>query len=336
MTSRTIRVVEIAAGGGVSVAERARPVLQEDEILIAPRACGICGTDLHILKGEFPQAVYPVTPGHELSGVVVEAGRHAALLPEGSLVAVDPNVVCGSCRFCRAGRPNLCIHLQVIGVTRQGAASDLVAVPARNAFVVSKRVGPEIAAMIEPLACSVNAVDRAGEMRDRRVLVMGAGTMGLLIAAIVRHVGGGEIWVSDPAEAKHAVARAIGVEHVVHPRALAEERFDTVFEAAGALSAAKQVMSLLNPMGIWMQIGVHAPDAAVELKPFEVFERELKIIGSNSLGDKFHAAVELMPDLSAAAATLVTSRFRAWDFAQAVASMGEAGSVKTQLRFEDV
>ena len=336
MARSIIRAVEIVPGGGVSVAGRPHPVLADDEILIAPQACGICGTDLHILKGEFPQAVYPVVPGHELSGVVVEPGRHAARLPEGSLVAVDPNVVCGTCRCCRAGRPNLCLHLSVIGVTRQGGASDLVAVPARNAYVVASAAGAEIAALIEPLACALNAVDRAGSLNDRRILVMGSGTMGLLIAALARHVGGGEIWVSDPAEAKHAVARAVGVDHVVHPRALAPERFDIIFEAAGALPAVQQVMGLLNPMGTWMQVGVHAPDAAVQLKPFEVFERELKIVGSNSLGDKFPAAVALMPDLAAVAAALVTSRFAVWDFARAVASMGAAGSVKTQLTFDPV
>ena len=334
MSATTMRAVEIARDGSVSVARRPPPVPREDEIIIAPQACGICGTDLHILKNEFPQAIFPVVPGHELSGIVIDAGSHGARLPEGTLVAVDPNVVCGACRFCRAGRPNLCAKLAVIGVTRQGAAADRVAVPAKNAFAVSQSAGPELAAMIEPLACAVNAVDRAGRVRDRRILVMGAGTMGLLIAALARHVGGGEVWVSDPAEAKHVVARNIGIEHVVHPRGLVDERFDIVFEAAGALPAAKQVMNLLQPMGRWMQIGVHAPDATVELKPFDVFERELSIIGSNSLADKFPAAVELMPDLSAVAAALVTSRFSAWDFAQAVASMAAAGAVKTQLTFD--
>ena len=331
-----MRAVEIAKDGTIEVADRSIPAIAEDEILIAPQACGICGTDLHIMKNEFPQAVYPVVPGHELSGIVIDAGRYGKQLPEGSLVAVDPNVVCGACRFCRAGRPNLCAKLQVIGVTRQGAAAERLAVPGRNAYLVAAAAGAEIAAMIEPLACAVNAIDRAGSLSDRRVLVMGAGTMGLLIAALARHVGAAEVWVSDPAEAKHEVARRIGIATVVHPQSLAGERFDVVFEAAGALPAARQVMDLLEPMGSWMQIGVHAPEATVALKPFDIFERELKIIGSNSLADKFPAAVELMPDLSAIAAALVTSRLPAWEFARAVASMGEAGSVKTQLTFDPV
>jgi 2-desacetyl-2-hydroxyethyl bacteriochlorophyllide A dehydrogenase len=330
-----MRAVEIAQDGTIEVANRTIPAIAEDEILIAPQACGICGTDLHIMKNEFPQAVYPVVPGHELSGIVIDAGRYGKRLPEGSLVAVDPNVVCGTCRFCRAGRPNLCAKLEVIGVTRQGGASERLAVPARNAYRVAA-AGAEIAAMIEPLACAVNAIDRAGALSDRRVLVMGAGTMGLLIAALARHVGAAEVWVSDPAQAKHEVARRIGITTVVDPHALAGERFDVVFEAAGALPAARQVIDLLEPMGSWMQIGVHAPEATVALKPFDIFERELKIVGSNSLADKFPAAVELMPDLSTVAAALVTSRLPAWEFARAVATMGEAGSVKTQLTFDPV
>jgi 2-desacetyl-2-hydroxyethyl bacteriochlorophyllide A dehydrogenase len=333
MAKSTIRAVEIDAHGIIAVVERARPEPAADEILIAPAACGICGTDLHIMKAEFPQAVYPVVPGHELSGIVVSSGHFAAEFPIGSLVAVDPNVVCGECRFCLAGRPNLCVKLQVIGVTRQGAASELLAVPARNAFVVPDEAGPEVAAMIEPLACAVNATERAGDLRGRRILVMGAGTMGLLIAVLARHLGAGEVWVSDPAEAKHAIAHAVGIGTVVLPSALADERFDIVFEAAGALPAARQVMDLLHPMGVWMQIGVHAPEATVGLRPFDIFERELSIIGSNSLADKFPAAVALMPQMREAARALVTSRFSVWDFDAAVRSMAGAGSVKTQLTF---
>ena len=329
----SMRVVEIDRAGHVTVAERARPELAQDEILIAPTACGICGTDLHIIKGEFPQAVYPVVPGHELAGIVIASPRHGRKLPEGSLVAVDPNVVCGVCRFCRAGRPNLCEKLAVIGVTRQGAAGELVALPAANAFVVSPAAGNHVAAMIEPLACAVNATERAGELRGRRILIMGAGTMGLLIAVLAQLLGAEEIWVSDPATAKHDVARSVGVHTVVHPQALAGERFDIVFEAAGSLPAARQVMDLLHPMGTWMQIGVHAPEAHVELKPFEIFERELRIIGSNSLADKFPQAVELMPQVSDTVAKLVTQTFPVWNFAAAVKSMGCAGSVKTQLEF---
>ncbi len=190
--------------------------------------------------------------------------------------------------------------------------------------------------MIEPLACAVNATDRAGDLRGRRILVMGAGTMGLLIAVLARHLGAEDVWVSDPAEAKHAVAHAVGIATVVLPSTLVGERFDIVFEAAGALPAARQVMDLLHPMGTWMQIGVHAPDATVALKPFDIFERELRIIGSNSLADKFPAAVALMPQMSEAAKALVTSRFDVWDFAAAVQSMGGSGSVKTQLTFSTV
>ncbi|MDQ2802033.1 MAG: alcohol dehydrogenase catalytic domain-containing protein [Pseudomonadota bacterium] len=333
MSSSTMRAVRIGADHTISVAEVARPEPAADEILVAPVAGGICGTDLHIVKGEFPQAVFPVVPIHEFAGTVVAAGRNASRIPEGSLVAVDPNIACGECRWCRVGRPNLCVRLSVIGVTRQGAAAELVAVPARCAYVIPDTLGAPLGAMIEPLACVVNATDRAGDLRGRRVLVMGCGVIGLLIAIVSARLGAGETWVSDPAEAKHALARRVGVANAVPPDALAGERFDIVFEAAGTPAAARQVMELLNPTGTWMQVGVLAPEATVDLHPFEVFDREIRIIGSNSLADKFPAAVELMPDISQQAAQLITRQVSVWDLEAGLDSARDARSVKTQLVF---
>ena len=328
-----MRAVRLKADLSYAVDIVERPEPAADELLVAPRACGICGTDLHILKGEFPGAVYPVIPGHELAGIVVASGREARGMAEGTLVAVDPNVVCGSCRWCRAGRPNLCVELSVIGVSRAGAAAELVTVPARNAFAVSHRTGAELAAMIEPLACVLNALERAGEVSGRSLLIMGAGTMGLLLAITAMRAGAAAVSVADPAVAKHAIARMVGVERVLHPRDLDDERFDLVFEAAGALSAADRVMGLLQPTGTWVQVGVHAPDATVAIKPFEIFDRELRIVGSNSLADRFPAAVELMPDIDEQVARLVTSRVSVWEFGAALASMSGAASVKTQLTY---
>ena len=333
MTSKTMRAVSIEADHAIRTVERPCPTPQDDEIIVAPIAGGICGTDLHIVKGEFPQAVFPVVPLHEFAGRVAAVGRSVKGFAEGDLVTADPNVSCGQCRWCRMGRPNLCTNLAVIGVTRQGAAAEQVAVPARCAHRLPAGVTPELGAMIEPLACVCNAVHRAGALRDRRILVMGSGVMGLLIAIVARRMGAGEVWVSDPSEAKHPTALGVGVTRAVTPSLLAGQRFDIVFEASGAPAAAQQVMALLGPTGIWMQVGVLAPEATVTLNPFDVFDREISIIGSNSLADKFPAAVELMPDIMEPAAKLISSRVSVWDFQAGLESARAATSVKTQLFF---
>jgi threonine dehydrogenase-like Zn-dependent dehydrogenase len=187
--------------------------------------------------------------------------------------------------------------------------------------------------MVEPLACACNALARAGSVRDKRVLVLGSGVMGLLITAVARRFGVGEIWVSDPAEAKHALARTAGAGRAVRPEQLSGERFDIVFEASGAPAAASGIMPLLEKMGIWVQVGVLPPHANVPLPPFELFDREISVIGSNSLADKFPQALEIMPEIASVATRLVTHRFSVWDFPDALVAARGARSVKTQLTF---
>ena len=334
MAERSMRAVSVAQDLQISVIEVPRPQPADDEIVLRSMAAGICGTDLHIVKGEFPQAVFPVTPLHEFAGRVVAVGRGVSGFREGDLVTADPNIACGECRWCRASRPNLCERLQVTGVTRPGAAAEEVAVPARCARIMPAGLTAEQGAMVEPLACACNALTRSGSLKDKRVLVLGSGIMGLLIVIAGRRQELAEIWVSDPSRAKHAVAAGAGADRVVVPAELAGERFDVVFEASGAPVAAQQVMDLLNPMGIWMQVGVLAPEVQVALHPFLVFEREVSIVGSNSLADKFPMALELMPDIAKQAERLITNRVSVWEFEAALASARGPNSVKTQVTFD--
>ena len=129
-----MKAIEITQDHKISIVEREVPEIYLNDVLVKPTRCGICGTDLHILQHGFVGTHYPCTPGHEFGGHVVAVGRDVKGIKEGDFVAVDPNVVCGECRWCKAGRPNLCVQLTPIGVGRFGAAAEFVAVPARNAF----------------------------------------------------------------------------------------------------------------------------------------------------------------------------------------------------------
>ncbi|MBL8581229.1 MAG: alcohol dehydrogenase catalytic domain-containing protein [Rhizobiaceae bacterium] len=332
--AKTMRAIQITDDHKIAVIEAPVPRLGSGEILVRPRACGICGTDLHILHHGFPGTCYPVTPGHEFAGHVVAVGEDVRGVREGDFVAVDPNVVCGQCRWCKAGRPNLCIHLTPIGVGRAGATAEYVAVPAKNAFAVNERIGAGVAALIEPLACAIHAVETAGRLRDRRVLVLGGGTMGMLIALAALKKGAGDVTLADPVEGKRLTAKAVGVTHAVDPARLDGERFDVVFEAAGVMAALRQALTLVEKTGTLVQVGVHDEDATVPVNPFKVYEQEITIVGSNSLADKFSAAVDLMPDLQAEAARLIGEPFSVWDFAAAVDSMAKGHAIKTQLIFD--
>ncbi len=331
LSSGRMKAVQITQDHAVSVIETAIPTLAEGEILVRPTACGICGTDLHILRHGFPGTSYPVTPGHEFAGHVVAVGPNAKGVKEGDFVAVDPNVVCGLCRWCLAGRPNLCLHLSPIGVGRPGAAAEFVAAPAHNAFRVPESLGDGVASLIEPLACVIHAVESSQGVKDRSVLVLGGGTMGLLTAIVCQASGAGRVTLADPQAGKHVIARRAGIADVVDPKTLGADCFDVVFEAAGVRPALEQAVSLVEKTGTLVQVGVHDDDAVVGFNPFKIYEREIRIIGSNSCADKFEEAVDLMADIHDCAAVLLGVPFPVWDFAKAVDSMVAGHAVKTQL-----
>lgn len=317
----------------VFVAEVPVAVPAEDEVLIRPAICGLCGTDLHILHHGFPGSVYPVTPCHEFSGHVVAVGGAVRGLREGDFVAVDPNVTCGTCRWCRAGRPNLCPHLAPIGVARPGAAAEFVTAPARNTFKVRESLGADVAAMIEPLACVLHAVESSQGVKDRDVLVIGGGTMGLLIGIVCESFGAARVTIADPSPTKREIAGRAGIARAVDPADLGEAYFDVVFEAAGVRRALEQALKRVEKTGVLVQVGVHDAEAMVGINPFQVYEREIRIIGSNSLADKFPAAVDVMSDISARAAVMIGETFPVWQFAQAAEAMAAGRGIKTQLNF---
>ncbi|MEZ5826484.1 MAG: alcohol dehydrogenase catalytic domain-containing protein [Geminicoccaceae bacterium] len=327
-----MRAVRISRDHKVEIVEMAVPVMADDEVLVAPCHCGICGTDLHIMRHGFPGTNYPVIPGHEFAGHVVAVGRGVAGFREGDFIAADPNVVCGTCRWCRSGRPNLCPELSPIGVGRPGAAAEYVNVPARNMAVVRESLGGELAALIEPLACVLHAVESSRGVRGRTVLVLGGGTMGMLIAIVCKLHGADRVVLADPVATKRAVALKANIDEAVAPAALGDSLFDVVFEAAGVGRALEQAMDLVEKTGVLVQVGVHDEGATVPCNPFGIYEREISIIGSNSCADKFLEAVDVMYDIRDKAALLIGQSREVWDFEKAVEDMSAGTTIKTQLR----
>jgi 2-desacetyl-2-hydroxyethyl bacteriochlorophyllide A dehydrogenase len=328
-----MKAVLITEDHKISVIEREVPTIGPDEVLVKPTCCGICGTDLHILRHGFVGTHYPVTPGHEFAGHITAVGKDVRGLKEGDFVAVDPNVTCGTCRWCQMGRPNLCIHLTPIGVGRPGAAAEFVAVPAKNAVVVKENIGDGAAAMIEPLACALHAVESSRGVKGRNVLVLGGGTMGTLIALSAKAQGAGSVAISDPSEAKLQIARSVGISDARTPADFSGDQFDVVFEAAGVPRALTQGIALLDKVGTLVQVGVHDTDATATYNPFLLYEREQTFVGSNSCAEQFEPAAEFIQDIQSEVDLMIGKPFDVWDFEAAVTSMDKGLSIKTQLRF---
>jgi threonine dehydrogenase-like Zn-dependent dehydrogenase len=181
----------------VRIEEREVPQPGAEEVLIRVRACGVCGTDVHILHAGF-RADYPVIPGHEFAGEVVSVGDRVTHVRPGEPVVIDPNITCGVCPYCRRGLVHLCENLIALGVNLPGGFEEFCVAPAKQVYRLPDGLSWEEAAFVEPLACCVHGIDRAGISAGDSVVVIGAGPIGLLMVQLARLEGAREVIVSEP------------------------------------------------------------------------------------------------------------------------------------------
>ena len=291
-----MRAIVLDHPGSFQVAEVPDPTPRAGEIVVKVDCCGICGTDLHILAGEFPPTPYPITPGHEFAGQVVARGADVAPdLADGTRVAVDPSLFCGYCERCRAGRGNLCAHWGAIGDTVSGAFAEYVAVPAVNAYRLPGHLGGQYGAMAEPLSCAVHGLRRLGPVTGEAAVVTGAGTMGLLLLQLLLHAGAGPVAVVDKVPGRLEVARGLGATKAVSGAGeLDGARFGVAVDATGVPAAIETAIGLLGRGGRMLVFGVAPADAAIAVSPFRVYNDELTIVGSMAVLRSFGAAVDLL------------------------------------------
>lgn len=333
-----MKAVIIDGPGAVRVAVAADPVAREDEVVVAIKACGVCATDLHIAAGAFI-ASYPVIPGHEFAGDVIEVGRGVSDVRVGDGVAVDPSLFCGRCYFCRSNMGNHCVDWNGIGTTRPGGFAEFVAVPARNVYpldALDHRQG----AFVEPLACVVYGMRRLQPRAGDDVLVLGAGPIGLLLVQAIRRSGSGRIAVADRRADRLAVAAMLGadltvtagVEGVRELRDAAPYGFDVIVDATGVAAAVEEHLALAKPGGKILLFGVCAPDDRMSLSPFEVYRKDLTIIGSFALCYTFNPALTLLKSGAIDVRPLLTHTFALDQAAEAfdVVRSG-SGSLKVQI-----
>lgn len=277
------------------VAEVPDPEPGPGEVVVEVQRCGVCGTDLHVLAGETPTVTYPVIPGHEFSGRVVAVGAGVTGPPLGTFVVVDPMVFCGHCQPCRSGWTNLCASGGGLGTTVDGAFARYVSVRRDRCEPVPEGVPAEWAPLTEPLSCALHALDRAGPVVGADVLVIGAGPAGLLLTRLLS-LGGANVDVVERTPLRREAAPLFGADRAVTSTdELDRDRgWQLVVDASGNASAIQEGLSLVRRAGTFLVFGVSRGDARVELSPYEVFSRELTIVGSNSVRHSFGRALALL------------------------------------------
>lgn len=286
-----MQAVRFESVGNIFTREVEKPVPGPDDLLVRVEACGICGTDRHILHGEFPAAP-PVTLGHEFCGIVEALGPEVTGFRIGDRITGDPNIWCGRCPQCLNGRVNLCRNLRAIGIHRDGGFAEYVTVPQRQAFTIPLSLDPVHGAFCEPLACCLHGIDIAAIKAGASVVVLGGGVIGLLTVQLARLAGATTVILSTRQAAKRQLAEQLGatasvdpttsdiVEAIAGPTGLVPGGVDVVIECAGVAETVQQSMRLAKAGGTVVILGVMPQGAKVELEPFDILFRELRVLGS--------------------------------------------------------
>jgi len=327
-----MRVVILDGRGSFEIQELPDPEPGPGDLVVAPVAVGICGTDLHLASGDYPTGRFPVVPGHEFAGTVVSVGAGIDQFAAGDRVCVDPNVSCGVCEQCRAGATNLCPELVPIGVAIDGACAELVRVPAKVAYRLPEELDFATGALIEPLACVLHAASRIRPIKDQRVLVYGAGSIGLLAVAYAKARGAQSIGVIEPSAVRRDAALEFGAEVVHAPGGRPDGRdVDLVIEASGHPSAVSDALDRLAKRGTLLQMGVVSPESSVDLFPYDLFDRELSLVGSQSLATAFPDAVSAVLDLPRLSERMVTHTFGLAEYGAALDAARSDGARKVHV-----
>ncbi|RYV49800.1 L-threonine 3-dehydrogenase [Pengzhenrongella frigida] len=328
------------AGPGLRLAERPEPRPGADDVLIRVARTGICGTDLHIESWDSWAAGAidaPLVPGHEFSGHVVEVGENVRSVAVGDVVSAEGHVVCGRCRNCRAGRRHLCIHTSSLGVNRDGAFAELVVIPESNVWRHPAGIDLDLAAVFDPLGNAVHTA-LSFPLVGEDVLITGAGPIGLMAAAVARHVGARYVVVTDVNEARLELARTMGVDEAVnvgHERVAAaqqrlgmREGFDVALEMSGSPAALPEILANLKHGAHVALLGLPSQPISIDWAQVVTHMITIKGIYGREIFETWYA-MNAMIGKGLDVSPVITDRFAVgdWEAAFAAARDGDRGKV---------
>lgn len=339
-----LALFKASSKAGLELTERPEPIVGDAEVKIRVLRTGICGTDLHIESWD-PWAAStlkpPIIPGHEFYGEVVEIGSQVRDVPIGARVSGEGHIVCGNCRNCRAGRRQMCIRTSSIGVNRDGAFAEYIVLPESNVWVHHNDVDPDLGAIFDPFGNAVHTA-MSFPLVGEDVLITGAGPIGLMAAAVARHIGARFVVVTDVSEPRLALARRMGADLTVNvtdstiasaQKILGmQEGFDVGFEMSGHSTALPEMIANLNHGGRVAMLGL--PTTSIEVDWAKVVTHMITIKGiyGREMYETWVAMSAMLQSsnwLREAISSVITDRFPAdrWEEGFAVARAGKGGKV---------
>lgn len=302
--SKTMLAAVFEGEGKLAIKQMPIPlVAKTTDVKIKIHAASICGSDIHVLSVPPGQIGKPGTiMGHEFYGVVEEIGSDVLAFKPGDTVVVDPIIACGCCSDCRAGNPNLCLDAVNVGQFRPGGFAEFCVVPQSQAYRISSDVPAVVAAQTEPLACVLNAMMKLNPTPDQRVVIFGAGAIGLIFIRLMKLWGVKDLVVCETLDIRRQHAKRCEAPWVVNPLEvnLADElqrewgaKADIVIDAVGAGIITEQALPLLSCSGKYLIFG-QDNHAVAKIHPAEIVRKELTVLGSYCTHNTFSVAVDLL------------------------------------------
>jgi L-iditol 2-dehydrogenase len=290
----------------LEIAEVPTPAAGVGEVLIRVGACGICGSDVHGYDGSSGRRIPPIVMGHEAAGRIAAVGAGVTGLAEGDRVTFDSTIYCGACGYCKRGEVNLCDHRQVLGVScgdysRAGAFAEFVAVPARVVYKLPESISFAEAAMLEAVAVAIHAVSLVKVTAESTALVVGAGTIGVLILQALRAAGCKRVFVSDVDATRLKMAKELGAADILPAERDTVAQIlqrtggvgvDVAMEAVGRNETVNAAIASVRKGGTVVLVGNISPETTLPLQ--KVVTRQIRLQGSCASAGEYPQAIELM------------------------------------------
>lgn len=328
-----MQAVLFPARDSVMLTDLPDPVAGPGQVVIDVKAGGLCHTDFEVLHANYGPGSFPVVPGHEYAGVIAEIGAGVTGLTIGDRVVVDPNIHCGTCPACQRGWAHLCDRLEAYGVTRHGGFAELSVVAADAAHKIGD-MPFDVAALAEPMGCVLNGLDAARAADRRNALVIGAGPMGLMLAVGLRAQGVGDVTLADLDDTRLCFAQDMGFSAI---RADSEKMqvfdhgADLAIDATGVPQVAATLTRYTANGGAALFFGVCPQTSVIEISPFEVFRRQLSLVGSHSLNHNIPQALAALRAFDGDLSKLVSHRLSLDEMRAVFANGPPRGCLKVQM-----
>ena len=330
--------------GKIEFREVDKPTPQDNQVIIQTKRIGVCGSDIHVFHGLHPYTSYPVVQGHEVSGVIAEVGAQVEDLAVGDKVTFTPQVTCGQCYPCTHGMYHICESLKVMGFQTGGAAQEFFPVDADKVLKVPDHVSLDQAAMVEPVSVAVHALSRAGEnLQGKKVLVLGAGTIGNLIAQVAKASGASAVMITDISDYKTDKAKECGIDFVVNPkkedlgeaiwRNFGPDRADIILECVGVQNTITQAVENARKGTTIVVVGVFGEKPVVDLGLVQ--DRELSLVGTLMYQKRdYERAIELVAGGKLCLDQMITHRFPFKEYLEAYEMIEASGGQYMKVMVE--